>query len=385
MVNYLGKIVYDKESSLQPYAQLVNVPELQGTLRCRFCRYFEVRRTEDDYYKCIDSHRCGTESLLYAPMVNSDVHLTDIDEEHFTPVAITKQHEIDSMKRYLQLWSCDIAGYQCCKLCYFYPQRIEKQQTISACANSHDCGQNASFWDLLELSNNLLYNFPYKLYPYTYTAKITFLDGTTTTATPVSLSRDSSGRVLVTLSDGTIARILLVDYEYPSAWCWLYGAWDDPTCFQANNLANFPLPTDYPTIILRCDGQLLYEWLIDHYVSYQGLHGSLGYVFRHQYATQHYIYLASRAYNSNMISFTGGYFVTIDDIGENTSVYFKFGNTDYYLGTTFQEAKPSQWKKMKMTGDLPVGTVVITITSYDSVPANFLRAIGVRDSLFQNI
>ena len=385
MINYLGKIIYDKESSLQPYAQLVNVPELQGTLRCRFCRYFEVRRTEDDYYKCIDSHRCGTESLLYAPMVNSDVHLTDIDEEHFTPVAITKQHEIDSMKRYLQLWSCDIAGYQCCKLCYFYPQRIEKQQTISACANSHDCGQNASFWDLLELNNNLLYEFPYKLYPYTYTAKITFLDGTTTTATPVSLSRDSSGRVLVTLSDGTIARILLVDYEYPSAWCWLYGAWDDPTCFQANNLANFPLPTDYPTIILRCDGQLLYEWLIDHYVSYQGLHGSLGYVFRHQYATQHYIYLASRAYNSNMISFTGGYFVTIDDIGENTSVYFKFGNTDYYLGTTFQEAKPSQWKKMKMTGDLPVGTVVITITSYDSVPANFLRAIGVRDSLFQNI
>ena len=385
MVNYLGKIVYDKESSLQPYAQLVNVPELQGTLRCRFCRYFEVRRTEDDYYKCIDSHRCGTESLLYAPMVNSDVHLTDIDEEHFTPAAITKQHEIDSMKRYLQLWSCDIAGYQCCKLCYFYPQRIEKQQTISACANSHDCGQNASFWDLLELSNNLLYNFPYKLYPYTYTAKITFLDGTTTTATPVSLSRDSSGRVLVTLSDGTIARILLVDYEYPSAWCWLYGAWDDPTCFQANNLAYFPLPTDYPTIILRCDGQLLYEWLIDHYVSYQGLHGSLGYVFRHQYATQHYVYLASRAYNSNMISFTGGYFVTIDDIGENTSVYFKFGNTDYYLGATFQEAKPSQWKKMKMTGVLPVGTVVITITSYDSVPANFLRAIGVRDSLFQNM
>lgn len=385
MVNYLGKIVYDKESSLQPYAQLVNVPELQGTLRCRFCRYFEVRRTEDDYYKCIDSHRCGTESLLYAPMVNSDVHLTDIDEEHFTPAAITKQHEIDSMKRYLQLWSCDIAGYQCCKLCYFYPQRIEKQQTISACANSHDCGQNASFWDLLELNNNLLYNFPYKLYPYTYTAKITFIDGTTTTATPVSLSRDSSGRVLVTLSDGTIARILLVDYEYPSAWCWLYGAWDDPTCFQANNLANFPLPTDYPTVILRCDGQLLYEWLIDHNVSYQGLHGSLGYVFRHQYATQHYIYLASRAYNSNMISFTGGYFVTIDDIGENTSVYFKFGNTNYYLGATFQEAKPSQWKKMKMTGDLPVGTVVITITSYDSVPANFLRAIGVRDSLFQNI
>lgn len=385
MVNYLGKIVYDKESSLQPYAQLVNVPELQGTLRCRFCRYFEVRRTEDDYYKCIDSHRCGTESLLYAPMVNSDVHLTDIDEEHFTPAAITKQHEIDSMKRYLQLWSCDISGYQCCKLCYFYPQRIEKQQTISACANSHDCGQNASFWDLLELNNTQLYEFPYKLWPYTYTAKITFIDGITTAATPVSLSRDSSGRVLVTLSDGTIARILLVDYEYPSAWCWLYGAWDDPTCFQANNLANFPLPTDYPTIILRCDGQLLYEWLIDHNVSYQGLHGSLGYVFRHQYATQHYIYLASRAYNSNMISFTGGYFVTIDDIGENTSVYFKFGNTDYYLGATFQEAKPSQWKKMKMTGDLPVGTVVITITSYDSVPANFLRAIGVRDSLFQNM
>lgn len=385
MINYLGKIIYDKESSLQPYAQLVNVPELQGTLRCRFCRYFEVRRTEDDYYKCIDSHRCGTESLLYTPMVNSDVHLTDIDEEHFTPVAITKQHEIDSMKRYLQLWSCDISGYQCCKLCYFFPQRIEKQQSVSACANSHDCGQNASFWDLLELSNTLLYEFPYKLYPYTYTAKITFIDGTTTAATPVSLSRDSSGRVLVTLSDGTIARILLVDIEYPSAWCWLRGAWDDPTCFQADNLANFPLPTDYPTIALRCDGQLLYEWLLDHYVSYQGLHGALGYVFRHQYADQHYIYLASRAYNSSMVSFTGGYFVTIDDIGENTSVYFKFGNTDYYLGATFQEAKPSQWKKMKMTGDLPAGTVVITITSYDSVPANFLRAIGVRDSLFQNL
>lgn len=385
MVNYLGKIIYNKDAEDQPYAQLVNVPELQGTLRCRFCRYFELNRTEDDYFKCRESHRCGYESLLYAPMVCSDGHLHDIDEEHFTPVAITKQHEIDSMKRYLQLWSCDISGYQCCKLCYFYPQRIEKQQTISACANSHDCGQNASFWDLLELNNNMLYNFPYKLYPYTYTAKITFLDGTTTTATPVSLSRDTYGYVLVTLSDGTIARILLVDIYYPSAWCLLRGAWDDPTCFQANILVNFPLRTDYPTIILRCDGELLYEWLLDHYVSYQGLKGSLGYVFRHQYATQHYVYLASRAYNSNMNADGNNYLVSIDDIGENTSVYFKFGNTDYYLGATFQEAKPSQWKKMKMTGDLPVGTVVITITSYDSVPANFLRAIGVRDSLFQNM
>lgn len=385
MVNYLGKIIYNKDADPQPYAQLVNVPELQGTLRCRFCRYFEAQRTEDDYYKCRESHRCGYESLLYAPMVNSDVHLTDIDEEHFTPVAITKQHEIDSMKRYLQLWSCDISGYQCCKLCYFYPQRIEKQQTISACANSHDCGQNASFWDLLELKNTLLYEFPYKLYPYTYTAKITFLDGTTTEATPVSLSRDSEGRVLVTLSDGTIARILLVDIYFPSAWCWLRGAWDDPTCFQANLLANFPLPTDYPTIILRCDGELLYEWLLDHYVSYKGLIGSLGYVFRHQYATQHYIYLASRRYASNMNADGNNYLISIDDIGDNTSCYFRFNNSEYYLGATFTEAEPRQWKKIKITGTLPTGTIIINIPSYDSPSANFLRAIGVRDSLFQNL
>ena len=385
MINYLGKIIYNKDAEDQPYAQLVNVPELQGTLRCRFCRYFQLNRTEDDYFKCRESHRCGYESLLYAPMVNSDVHLTDIDEEHFTPVAITKQHEIDSMKRYLQLWSCDISGYQCCKLCYFYPQRIEKQQTISACANSHDCGQNASFWDLLELYNNLLYNFPYKLYPYTYSAKIKFIDGTTTTATPVSLSRDTYGYVLVTLSDGTIARILLVDIYYPSAWCLLRGAWDDPTCFQANILVNFPLQTDYPTIILRCDGELLYEWLLDHYVTYQGLKGSLGYVFRHQYATQHYVYLASRAYNSNMNADGNNYLVSIDDIGENTSCYFRFKTTEYYLGATFTAAEPRQWKKIKITGTLPTGTIVITIPSYNDPSAQFLRAIGVRDSLFQNI
>lgn len=385
MINYLGKIIYDKDAAPQPYAQHVNVPELQGTLRCRFCRYFEVQRTEDEYFRCQESHRCGSESLLYAPMVNSNIHVTYIDEEHFTPVAITKQHEIDSMKRYLQLWSCDITGYQCCKLCYFYPQRIEKQQTISACASSHDCGQNASFWDLLELKNTQLYEFPYKLYPYTYTAKITFLDGTTTTATPVSLSRDSNGRVLVTLSDNTIARILLVDIQYPSAWCWLRGTWDDPTCFQANSLANFPLPTDYPTIILRCDGQLLYEWLLNHYVTTEGLHGSLGFVFRHQYATQHYVYLASRAYWSNMNADGNHYLVSIEDIGGNTSCYFRFRNTDYYLGATFTAAEPRQWKKIKITGTLPTGTIVITIPSYHDPSAQFLREIGVRDSLFQNM
>lgn len=385
MINYLGKIIYDKDAAPQPYAQLVNVPELQGTLRCRFCRYFAVRRTEDDYYKCQESHRCGSESLLYAPMVNSDVHLTDIDEEHFTPVAITKQHEINSVKRYLQLWSCDISGYQCCKICYFYPQRIENQQTISACANSHDCGQNASFWDLLELKNTLLYEFPYKLYPYTYTSDITFLDGTTTTTTPVSLSRDSSGRVLVTLSDGTIARILLVDIQYPSAWCWLRGAWDDPTCFQADNLANFPLPTDYPTIILRIDGNILSDWLMDQGVSSKGLKGSLGTLLRVYLGDGEYCYLGSRAYTSNMNSYTGGFTVSIDDITSGHSVFFKFGTSDYYLGASFAAAEPKQWKKVKVTSDWPVGTTIVTITSYNSTPATFLRAIGVRDSLFQSL
>lgn len=385
MVNYLGKIIYDKDAAPQPYAQLVNVPELQGTLRCRFCRYFEVRRTEDDYYKCIDSHRCGTESLLYAPMVNSDVHLTDIDEEHFTPVAITKQHEIDSLKRYLQLWSCDISGYQCCKLCYFYPQRIEKQQTISACANSHDCGQNASFWDLLELRNTLLYEFPYKLYPYTYTARITFLDGITTAATPVSLSIINGDFACVTLSDNTTAFILLVDYQYPSAWCFLRAPYAEKESWQADRLTAIPAAASRPIAILRLDHQRLHDFLIDQGVTPEGLKGSLGTILRVYVSEGVYCILASRSYTASMNSYSGGFTVSIDDVTSSHTVYFKFGSTDYYLGATFDEAEPKQWKKIKMTGSLPADAIVITITSYNSTPATFLRAIGVRDSLFQNL
>lgn len=385
MVNYLGKIIYDKDAAPQPYAQLVNVPELQGTLRCRFCRYFEVRRTEDDYYKCQESHRCGSESLLYAPMVNSDVHLTDIDEEHFTPVAITKQHEIDSLKRYLQLWSCDISGYQCCKLCYFYPQRIEKQQTISTCASAHDCGQNASFWDLLELRNTLLYEFPYKLYPYTYTAKITFLDGITTAATPVSLSIINGDFACVTLSDNTTAFILLVDYQYPSAWCFLRAPYAEKESWQADRLTAIPAAASRPIAILRLDHQRLHDFLIDQGLTPEGLKGSLGTILRVYVSEGVYCILASRSYTASMNSYSGGFTVSIDDVTSSHTVYFKFGSTDYYLGATFDEAEPKQWKKIKMTGSLPADAIVITITSYNSTPATFLRAIGVRDSLFQNL
>lgn len=385
MINYLGRIIYDKESDPQPYAQLVNVPSLEGTLRCRFCRYFVNRRSEDDYYKCREDHRCGEESIFYAPMVNSKRYNHSFDNNHFSPAHITKQHEIDSMKRYLQLWSCDISGFQCCKLCYFYPQRIEKQQTISACANSHDCGQNASYWDLLELRNTILYNFPYTVWPYTYTAKVTFLDGHTTTATPVSLSRDSSGRAIVTLSDGTTSEILLVDFQFPSAWCYLRAPYAEKESWQADMLADLPISNPSTLIILRCDGSRLYEFLIDQGVQPRGLTANLGTLLRVYLGDGVYCILASRLYTADMHSYTGGFTVSIDDVTSGYTVYFKFGTSDYYLGASFAAAEPKQWKKVKVTGDWPVGTTIVTIHSYNSESASFLRAIGVRDSLFQNL
>lgn len=149
---YLGKQRQIAELGRRTFAQLINVPALEGTRRCQSCVFYEHDRTNAEYYACIDKHKCGRESLLWSRLTNS-MNKSWWKPQFFSPTVQLRQVKIDYSPRYFQYISADVDGYSCNSYCQYYPARINAEQTVSDCAAAHACGKNGSFFDILTLDD----------------------------------------------------------------------------------------------------------------------------------------------------------------------------------------------------------------------------------------
>lgn len=384
-VKYLGRKVNVKGVTNSPCAQLVNVPELQRNQRCIYCHYWQSERTTEQVEKCILSHNCGVESLLYAPLINSQYAAPIPDDDHFSPSPLVYQTEIDSQKRYLQLWSCDIQGYQCCKLCHFYPERIEKQQTIAACSNSHNCGQNASWFDLLQIRDTILYSMPaYNEIP-PADNQIVFLDGTVRTIYLGDIYYDAGGLALAHLSDDSYAYIMnFVDWQ-PGCGALLATPWDVPYTWSFKATYNLRRTYDRPIALIRSIRDQIGQMLIAKGLSETALHGSLGYQFSHRIDASTRVYFAERQYTVMFRSVLGKLLPSVFEMTGYEGYHFRFGSTNWYLTSPYMNAPPSKWQRAEINPDEMAEYPIISIPDANSVVAKFLLSIGVRDSLFNII
>lgn len=149
---YIGKQRQIAELGRRTFAQLINVPALEGTRRCQSCVFYEYERTNAEYLACIDKHKCGRESLLWSRLTNS-MDKSWWKPQYFSPTLQLRQVKIDYAPRYLQYISADISGYECNSYCQYYPARIDAGTTVAECAANHACGKNGSFFDILTLDD----------------------------------------------------------------------------------------------------------------------------------------------------------------------------------------------------------------------------------------
>ena len=149
---YIGKQRQVSELGRRTFAQLINVPALEGTRRCQSCVFYEHDRTNAEYLDCVDKHKCGRESLLWSLLTNS-MDKSWWKPQYFSPTLQLRQVKIDYAPRYLQYISADISGYECNSYCQYYPARIDAGTTVADCAANHACGKNGSFFDILTLDD----------------------------------------------------------------------------------------------------------------------------------------------------------------------------------------------------------------------------------------
>ena len=382
-IKYLGKLRPIDFQDNTSYVQMVNVPELQEHNRCAFCHYFQEGRTSQEFFDCSEKRKCGMESLLFMPMDNISKRKPNITND-FTLTPVTKQITIDNDKRYLQLLSSDVQGYECNQLCQYYPARIAAEQSVAECANSHACGRNGSFWDLLT-----------PRYPYL--------------ATYPNLNSDIIDETTFVTLDGQVLRNLELDSIYVaehhnpkavlsdgSSWYIVNMYWDSPNCGQvlrarkdsepklwqwSINLVN----TIYKSqaLIITDDDQPITQMLIDYgYPEINLIHplkdlrliqvsssGSSWFVNEDSYFEE----VATNSYRIIVItSYLNGYKYVIS-----------FGDqAQTYLGTKFPDDPPSKWARVSPDDFAPTDYRVITLNSYTDEMAQWLMTIGVRQSLF---
>lgn len=382
-IKYLGKLRPIDFQDKTSYVQMVNVPELNEHMRCAFCHYFQEGRTSHEFFECSDKRKCGMESLLFMPMDNISKRKPSITND-FTLTPVTKQLTIGDNKRYLQLLSSDVQGYECNQLCQYYPARIAAEQSIAECANSHACGRNGSFWDLLT-----------PRYPYL--------------ATYPNLRSDIIDQNTFVTADGQVIKgveldsIYVDENHYPkavlsdnSSWFIVNMYWDSPNCGQvlfarrdseprlwvwSKQISYFAGASQ--SLIITDDGQPITQMLIDYGYPDSNLirplkdltlvrvssSGSSWFVNDSSYFEE----VATSSYRIIVItSYLNGYKYVIS-----------FGDqAQTYLGTKFPDDPPSKWARVSPDDFAPTDYRIITLNSYTDEMAQWLMTIGVRQSLF---
>ena len=382
-IKYLGKLRPIDFQSPTSFVQMVNVPELQEHSRCAFCHYFQEGRTSHEFFECSDKRKCGMESLFFVPMVNISKRKPSILND-FTLTPVTKQITIGNDKRYLQLLSSDVQGYECNQLCQYYPSRIAAEQSVAECANSHACGRNGSFWDLLTPRYPFLATYP--------NLRSDIIDQNTFVT--------ADGQVI---KDVELDSIYVDENHYPkavlsdgSSWFIVNIYWDSPNCGQvlfarkdseprlwvwSKQISYFAGASN--SLIITDDGQPITQMLIDYGYPDSNLirplkdlalvrvssSGSSWFVNDSSYFEE----VATSSYRIIVItSYLNGYKYVIS-----------FGDqAQTYLGTKFPNDHPSKWARVSPDDFAPTDYRVITLNSYTDDMAKWLMRIGVRQSLF---
>lgn len=382
-IKYLGKLRPIDFQSPTSFVQMVNVPELQEHSRCAFCHYFQEGRTSHEFFECSDKRKCGMESLFFVPMVNISKRKPSILND-FTLTPVTKQITIGNDKRYLQLLSSDVQGYECNQLCQYYPSRIAAEQSVAECANSHACGRNGSFWDLLTPRYPFLATYP--------NLRSDIIDQNTFVT--------ADGQVI---KDVELDSIYVDENHYPkavlsdgSSWFIVNMYWDSPNCGQvlfarkdseprlwvwSKQISYFTGASN--SLIITDDGQPITQMLIDYGYPDSNLirplkdlalvrvssSGSSWFVNDSDYFEE----VVTSTYRIIVItSYLNGYKYVIS-----------FGDqAQTYLGTKFPNDPPSKWARVSPPDFAPTDYRVITLNSYTDDMTRWLMRIGVRQSVF---
>ena len=382
-IKYLGKLRPIDFQSPSSYVQMVNVPELNEHMRCAFCHYFQEGRTSSEFFECSDKRKCGMESLLFVPMENMSRRKPSIINE-FTLTPVTKQITIGNDKRYLQLLSSDVQGYECNQLCQYYPARIAAEQTIAECANSHACGRNGSFWDLL-------------------TPRYPFL------ATYPNLKSDLIDENTFVTADGQVIKgveldsIYVDENHYPkavlsdnSSWFIVNMYWDSPNCGQvlfarrdseprlwvwSKQISYFAGASN--SLIITDDAQPITQMLNDYGYPDSNLIRPLKDLALVRVSSSGSSWFVNDSSYFEEVIVDGYHIIILLSYLNNTRYVVKFGTSDnYYLASKFEDEPKSSWVKANVPHLSTSDYHVVTLTSYDDQMAQWLMTIGVRQSLF---
>ena len=369
-----------------PIAQLINVPSLQLCMRCQYCQYWESDRDYNDMITCSSKHKCGLESLLWARMTNG-YGQGEIQGKHFTPTTIVRQRKFSEVPRYLQYFTCDLEGYICNRLCQFYPKRIEDDQSVAECANSNNCGQNGSFFRLLEMVRQDLSSLPQF---YNYRAPVGYILQYNGQLVPTSIAGtagwDSNGLFILTGTDGIERRVLLMFTSQPNSGCFLCKHDENPDLYLFDYIAvsyDRIRPTDFVLLNIRED---LWSILNDAGITTDAIDNIYKHLTQLSWGTSNRAWVTSNDSFQNFIDLGTNFLVAIDTIDTGEQLIFKFGSSgNTYLMSPFRGLPPAKWRKVKLTAAPSGSYTTITLTSYISSTANWLRQIGVRESLFYDL
>ncbi len=382
-IKYLGKLRPIAFAYAEAYMQMVNVPELQDCQRCPFCYYHQSGRSYDEYVECVRDHKCGNESLIFLPMVNRRKLGPEI-LHNFTLTPVTKQLTIDNQKRYLQLFSSDIKGYECNQLCQYYPSRIAAEQSIADCANSHACGRNGSFWDLLTPQFPYLANYPeINSDIIDETTFLTFDGRIIKGLTLNEIVIDTYSRVRARLSDGSLWEIAnmmsdspmtgnILRHEVntnPRLFSWAFNAATFPNLENTLIVTKETEPIAQKLLKMGYQSELFYNPLKD-LTAVTVSTGVKGYFvndsgFFEEVATSSYRIIVILSYLNRH-----KYVISFGDQAQT------------YLGTKFPNDPPSKWARVSPADFAPTDYRVITLNSYTDDMAKWLMRIGVRQSVF---
>lgn len=385
-LKYLGRNRKNDSYMVEPINQLVNVPELQLTQRCQFCAYWEEDRDYSAMRRCIEKNKCGYESLLWA-MERNGYDASEIQSDHFTPTSIVRQRKFSEVPRYLQYFTCDLEGYICNRLCQFYPQRIESEQSVAECANSNGCGQNGSFFRLLELFRPDLNNLPTFWGANTPAGYIMQYDGT---LVPSSIEGgwgwNPQGLFVLQEDSGVQHRILLMIHDQPNAGCFLIKYDNNPLLYLFRYVAiayQRVKPTDF---VLRSVREDLWAILNSHGITANSIYNicpNLKYI---TWGSTGHAWVTSNDEYFEFVDQDKAYLVVINTIDTAQRIVYRFGSTgNTYLMSPYKELPPSKWRKVTL-GAAPSGDyVIINLTSWSGSSSVWLRDIGVRESLFYDL
>ena len=382
-IKYLGRLRPIDFQSPTSFVQMVNVPELQEHSRCAFCHYFQEGRTSDEFFECSEKRKCGMESLLFVPMVNISKRKPSILND-FTLTPVTKQITVGNDKRYLQLLSSDVQGYECNQLCQYYPSRIAAEQSVAECANSHACGRNGSFWDLLT-----------PRYPYL--------------ATYPNLKSDIIDQNTFVTLDGQVIKgveldsIFVDENHYPkavlsdnSSWFIVNMYWDSPNCGQVlfarkdsePKLWEWKKQISYfagasNSLIITDDGQPITQMLIDYGYPDNNLIRPLKNLALVRVSSSGSSWFVNDEDYFDEVTTSSYRIIVITSYINGYKYVISFGNqAQTYLGTKFPDDPPSKWARVSPADFKPTDYRVVTINNYNDPMAKWLMRIGVRQSLF---